>query len=361
MRSPAVVLTAVAVALTVLPMPAAGLTCASPQTGWAELTVRDLDRDEAIARVPFDGSVPGYGCNVGNVHDLREGWLAWVADGGPILHVLELGTGNVTSFRIPDEPEALGVDPPHVVALEREGNRSWIARRHTVDPAAGLETTRSLRFPGRDASVHGTLLHLLDPGGDRPTLSVYDLAAERYRFHEEPIPDRDAGPWRLLGGDGTWAAVASRARYERHGEFLDEDATVWLHRIGTSRMVPLPSPRLDSGGPGRWGTAVDFDAATLYNEIWQPTLPWSPADVQARRVPDGTPSIVDFNGSLMRGIAVDDGWLVVGAHLDAVPDDPSPWIQLPPDRPGGEPVPGPGFLAAAVALAAGWLVRHRDG
>lgn len=360
------VLAAVAsiVALGAAPAPASALSCVDyDDHDWARLRVVYTEEDRDVAVVPFEGGTRGYGCGIGNTHDLREGWLAWTAhpgDGGPtILHVLDLETGARTNLSTwIDDPESIGVDPPFVTLLDRDGDRSWTALRYRVD--LGVDAASSHRFAaeGRWASLHGSMLHVLSVDGDDVSLTLRDLAEDRATATGVPTPGDP--PWRLLGGDGTWAVLASDLRSERPRPFVGEDARVWVWEIGTDEIVELPPAERDDGGQGRYGTSVDLDGDTLYTEVWQSTLPWSPDDLQARQVPDGPARTVDWNGSLIDGIAADRGMVVTGSWYETPPDDPSATLgELPPPR-STSPVPGPSLVmvAAAVGLAAAAAYRR---
>lgn len=357
--------------LAVLAPPAAGLSCARPPSDWAEVRVVGVESGRLLARVPFEGHEPGYGCNVGNLHDLHAPWLVALAspsgESADTVRVLDLGNGASATFRATNLPvEAIAVDPPHVVTVTPAGT-AWRITTYTVDAATGTVQTGEALRAGDQVALHHRYVHLLtepdDTADGRPRISVYDAVAGAFRHEDREVPiDAGGPPWRLMTGDGTWVVVASDDRKDSRTLPLHEATRMWLHRAGTGDVREL-ALRADEVDEERWGRLA-FDGSTLYNEVWQATLPWMPGEVWRRPVaagPGGAGNPVDLNGSLMRGIAVDQGRVVVGSYLDAPPADPTPWVS--PDQDvEGPTTPGPaGALVAAGMLGAAWVWRPRNG
>lgn len=352
-------------ALAAIAPEVSGLSCPQRDHDWGELRVVELSTGNTTAEVPFPNASRGYGCGIGDAHDLHGDWLAWTAgpfDGDRTLHVLDLTENETASGSVHvDRPNSVSVDPPHVFVLQSGEGKHWTVQRFTVEPGGdGVIEHRNFSLRGSSASLHGSLLHVLSSEEDG-TVSVRDLAENRSPIKEAQLPEEGEEPWRLLGGDGTWAALASSAEDRQPGRFLGEDADAWLWRIETGDVHALSLPPAEGQKERRLGVAVDFDSGDLYLEGWEGGHPWSPWSFWTLEVPSGEPEKVRGHGFLISGIAVDEGHAVTGSWLEEVPEEPAPNVTG-----GGQKdrLPGPGLavgLAVPVAVAVLSRVRLRRG
>jgi hypothetical protein len=177
------------------------------------------------------------------------------------------------------------------------------------------------------------------------------------------MPAEATPPWRLMDATPQWLVIASRA--PTRDQMLPEHAKVYVHDTGKKQTHPFPQPHLqdeldfDSARHG----AFRIDADRVVNEVWQATLPWSPARLQVRMLPSGTPLDLE-HGGLMRDVAVDGGRIVKGSYLQEEPAEKDAWLSEDAAEPRFKTLdtavmPGPAVAALVVALAL--LVGMRRG
>jgi hypothetical protein len=289
-----------------------------------------------------------------------------------MINVLHLGTGATGKAPPGTEQPIRALSIHHetpTVFLLTAGSDAGEWRIHRLE--LSLSTTRdspgaarhaTLDFAGAQARLHGHLLTVLvDKDADQPEVIVHDLMNDQ-QVHRETIqlPRAAEAPWRLLASDARWTVIES-AKPEANGP-SDADAPVWVHDARHNRIARLGEPSVSGGDewePARYG-AFRIDGHRLYNEVWD--WGWGPSAIQVRTLPGGRPTDLAAGG-LLRGLAVDDGRLVIGNPLRDPPLNPVPWISHNAMQSYGSTQEAPmGFELLVLGLAASVaLLRHRNG
>lgn len=349
--------------------------------------IQDVDTQEPLARIPYEGHRPGYGCNVGNMHTLSGPWFAWVENlntpsGHPqgsvapgIVHVLDLASGERGQTHHHGAQAIHGLSvmtdettgaPELFLLIQQEPDGPMVVKHIQVamESDAGSPLIQTIHFTGDQVILDNAYAWELDDrDGTSPSVTLWDLRENRTLAQLDLLVPGDHGPpWRLLAGDDPWLVFASDAG-EPTRTFLPEDARVWIQDRAMTEAQPhrLPQPEATEDGLRFGSFAVDGDR--LYNELWQETLPWFPHTLQGRALPSGGPSDLGVQG-LMRGVIIDDGRIVTGDYLDEAPQDPTPWLHENVTRPGTDPppverIPAAPLLGVFVLLGA-WVYITRS-